>query len=62
MHFKQNRIFRSKCVQHNWKDNELKMLQRMYHANINVNLKVENVIQNKIGIMLNVHASEKNLK
>ena len=31
----------------------------MYHANVNVNLMAENVIQIKSGIMINVHASVK---
>ena len=33
----------------------------MYHANVNVNLMVENVIQIKSGITINVHASAKNI-
>ena len=31
----------------------------MYHANVNVNLTVENVIQTKSGIMINVDARNK---
>ena len=33
----------------------------MYHANVNVNLMVENVIQIKNGIMLNVDATAKSI-
>ena len=33
----------------------------MYHVNVNVNLMVENVIQIKSGIMINVDASAKNI-
>ena len=33
----------------------------MYHANVNVNLAEENVIQIKIGIMINADVSVKNI-
>ena len=33
----------------------------MYHANVNVNLMVENLIQIKSGIILNVDTSSKNI-
>ena len=33
----------------------------MYHANVNVNLVVENLIQIKCGTMINVDASAKNI-
>ena len=33
----------------------------MYHANANVNLMVENLIQIKSGIILNVDTSSKNI-
>ena len=33
----------------------------MHHANVNVNLMVENAIKTKIGIMVNVGASVKNI-
>ena len=33
----------------------------MYHVNVNVNLMVENVIQIKHGIMINVGANVKNM-
>ena len=36
-----------------------KYLQRMYHANVNVNSIVENVAIIKIGIMINVGVSVK---
>ena len=39
--------------------NELKTQQSMYHANVNVKLMVENVIQIKSAITLNVSASRK---
>ena len=35
--------------------------QNMYHVNVNVNLMVENVIQIKHGIMINVGANVKNM-
>ena len=33
----------------------------MYHGNVNVNLMVENVIQIKSGIMINIGASVRNI-
>ena len=33
----------------------------MYHGNVNVNLMVENVIQIKSGIMINIDASVRNI-
>ena len=33
----------------------------MYHANVNANLMVENVIQNKSRILIDVDASAKNI-
>ena len=39
--------------------NELKTLPKHYHANLNINLMVENVIQIKNGIMINVNVSVK---
>ena len=38
-----------------------KILTKDIHANENVNLMKENVIQIKSGIMINVHVSEKNI-
>ena len=38
-----------------------KFLKKIYHANVNVNLMDENLIQFKIGIMINVNASAKNI-
>ena len=35
--------------------------QSIYHANVNVNLMVENLIQIKSGIILNVDTSSKNI-
>ena len=34
----------------------------MYHVNVNVNLILENIIQIKSGIVINVDASAKNIK
>ena len=39
--------------------NESKHLQNLYHKNINVNLMVENVIQIKSGIMIDVGTMQK---
>ena len=39
----------------------LKHLQNMYHANVNAYLMVENVVQIKSGITINVGASVKNI-
>ena len=41
--------------------NESKTLASIYHANVNVNLVVENVIQIKSGITIHVDASAKNI-
>ena len=41
------------------KINESKHLQNLYHKNINVNLMVENVIQIKSGIMIDVGTMQK---
>ena len=38
-----------------------KYLQNIYHANVNVNLMVENLIQIKSGITINVNVSVKNI-
>ena len=35
--------------------------QNMYHVNVNINLMVENVIQIKSGIMINVGGKAKNI-
>ena len=40
---------------------ESKILATTYHANVNVNLMEENVIQIKSGIMINVDASVKSV-
>ena len=42
--------------------NKLKTLTNMYHANVNVNLMVENVIQIKSGTTVNVDVAVKILK
>ena len=41
--------------------NESKHEQSMYHANVNVNLMEQNVIQINDGITINVHVSVKNI-
>ena len=38
-----------------------KFQQKIYHANVNINLMEENVIQTKTGIMINVDVSVKNV-
>ena len=38
-----------------------KFERKMYHANLNVNLMIENVIQIKSEIMINVDSSTKNI-
>ena len=38
-----------------------KHLQNIYHANVNVNLMVENLIQIESGITINVNVSVKNI-
>ena len=59
MCFKQKRRFKSKYVQHDYMNR--KHYQNIYHANVNVNLMVENVIQIKKGAMINIDASLKNI-
>ena len=41
--------------------NELKKLLKIYHANVNLNLNEENVIQINTGITINVDVSVKNV-
>ena len=41
--------------------NESKISQSINHANVNVDLMVENVIQIKSGIMMNIDVSLKNI-
>ena len=53
----QNRRFKSKLVQHDCKNKRIANINKAYHANVNVNLMVENVIQIKSGIMINVDVS-----
>ena len=38
-----------------------KYYQSIYHANVNINLMLENVIQIKSGITINVNVSVKNI-
>ena len=40
---------------------EISESKTLYHVNVTVNLMVENVIQIKSGIMINVNESEKNI-
>ena len=62
MCFKQNRRFKSKRDQHDYRKNMNKKCQQsINHANVNVDLMVENVIQIKSGIMINNDVSLKNI-
>ena len=62
MRSKQNRRFKSKLVQHDYRNKlNRKHEQRIYHANINVNLTEENVMKIKSGILINVDVSVKNI-
>ena len=62
MRSKQNRRFKSKLVQHDYRNKlNRKHEQRISHANINVNLTEENVMKIKSGIMINVDVSVKNI-
>ena len=59
MCFKQNRRFQSKGAHYDFRN---KWTENMYHVNVNVNLILENIIQIKSGIVINVDASAKNIK
>ena len=62
MCFKQNRRFKSKCDRHDYrKKMNKKNQQSINHANVNVDLMVENVIQIKNGKMINTDVSLKNI-
>ena len=62
MCFKQNRRFKSKRDQHDYREKMNKKYQQsINHANVNVDLMVENVIQIKSGIMINNDVSLKNM-
>ena len=62
MCFKQNRRFKSKRDQHDYRKKMSKKYQQsINHANVNVDLMVENVIQIKSGIMINTDVSLKNI-
>ena len=62
MCFKQNRRFKSKCDRHDYREKMIKKYQQsINHANVNVDLMVENVIQIKSGIMINNDVSLKNM-
>ena len=52
-------LYPSAC--HVTRINELKTLTNMHHENVNINLMVENEIQTKSGIMINVGVSVKNI-
>ena len=41
--------------------NEPKRKQSIYHANVNINLMEENVIQINCGILININVSVKNI-
>ena len=57
--------FKSNHVQHDYRNKCTKNINKtcinMYHANVNVNLIVENAIQIKSGVIVNVNASSKNI-
>ena len=62
MCFKQNRRFKSKRDQRNYrKKMNRKYQQSINHADVNVDLVIENVIQIKTGIMINIDVSLKNI-
>ena len=59
MCFKQNRRFKSKHFQHDYRNKWIENIESIYHANVNLNLMIENVIQIKRGITINVDVSVK---
>ena len=62
MCLKKNRRFKSKRDQHDYrKKMNRKYQQSINHADVNVDLMIENVIQVKIGIMINTDVSLKNI-
>ena len=62
MYFKKNRKFNSKLDQRDYrKKMNRKYQQSINHADVNVDLMIENVIQIKTGIMINTDVSLKNI-
>ena len=51
--------FKSKSVQYDYRNKWI--CQTIHHANVNVNLMLESVIQSKSGIIMNFDASVKNI-
>ena len=56
---KQNRKFKSKHVQHDYRNKWMKNFNKKYNANVNVDLMEENVIQINARIAINVNANVK---
>ena len=54
-----NNLSNKVCVSN--KTEDLNITKNIYHANVNVNLIEENLIQIKSGIMINVDVSVKNI-
>ena len=48
-------------VQHDYRINELKHEQSIYHANVNINLMKQNVIQINGGVTINVYVTVNNI-
>ena len=62
MYFKKNRKFNSKLDQRDYrKKMNRKYQQSINHADVDVYLMIENVIQIKTGIMINIDVSLKNI-
>ena len=62
MYFKKNRKFNYKLDQRDYrKKMNRKYQQSINHADVNVDLMIENVIQIKTGIMINTDVSLKNI-
>ena len=62
MYFKKNRKFNYKLDQRDYREKmNRKYQQSINHADVNVDLMIENVIQIKTGIMINTDVSLKNI-
>ena len=59
MCYEQNRRFKSKPAEHDFRNKRIANINKAYHANVNLNLMVENIIQIKSRIMINVDVSIK---
>ena len=55
----QNRRFKSKRVQHDYRNKWIKNIYQTYQVNVNANLMEQNVIQTNGGITINVDVSMK---